>query len=243
MKCNVCGNDYPNQAHFAVPGICESCFKKMPIEQQNEIIAQAYNYNNFAEMTISEKRIGFGRRLGAMALDLLFCVVIYLIIFFASGIFESQQLMAERFESEGFNIQLMTQAGYELMEQHMPALIFIQFMFLLYFSLEFIVGSSLGKLILGIQIGTQDAKPASTSQLLIRYLLKYSGIILAIFTTIYYQSVALSIVYYLVYITLIVGCFFTLSKDKLSFHDMAAKTAVYRKNEIIENNQNNTAIN
>jgi uncharacterized RDD family membrane protein YckC len=242
MKCNVCGNDYPNQAHFAVPGICESCFKQMPQEQQNEIIAQAYNYDNFAAMTISEKRVGFGRRLAAFAIDLAFCIAIYLAIFFISGMYESQMLMAEKIQSEGLNFQLISQAGFQFIEENMTTIIFIQFMYLLYFSLEIIVGASLGKLIVGIQVANQDGKPAKLTQLIIRYLLKYSVVFVMILTTIFYQSTILSVLQNLLSLALIVGCFFTLSQNKMAFQDMLAKTAVFKKNDI-EDNEINPVLN
>lgn len=239
MKCNVCGNDYPSQGYFAVPGICDSCFKKMPIEQQNQIIAQAYNYDSFEEMTISERRVGFGRRLGALALDVLFCVIIYLTIFFLSGMYESQMLVAEKVRSQGLNFQLITQVGYEFIEQNMTTLLFMQFMFLLYFSLEVIVGATLGKVIVGIQVANEDGKPAKFIQLLSRFAYKYSAQIISIFTVVYYRSTMLSLVQNLFYLTVIVGCFFALSKTKLALHDRIFKTAVFKKSELDQKQSTN----
>jgi uncharacterized RDD family membrane protein YckC len=127
--------------------------------------------------------------------------------------------------------EAMSEYAKEFFKPYMQDFYFMYFLVLVYFSLEFIVGASLGKLILGIRIAGNDMKPASFGNLIYRYLLKHSFSLIALIGMITGIEV-LGTVGMLVGLVVFIGLFFVLSHNRLSFHDMLAKTAVYNKNFI-----------
>lgn len=231
MKCERCGNEYPSQGYFAVPGVCETCFKKLSVEEQNHLIAQAYNYDNFAENTIIDKRVGFGRRLAALLIDGVILLIIQQIITYSSGLNEAQKIMGERMANVGFNMDALLQMTLEMQNEFYFTLLFIQVIYLMYFSLEMMVGTTLGKLILGIQIADKDGKEATKSQLIKRFMFKCSPIILSVLsaatliTAISYAQITMSII-------VLISCLYVLASNKMAFHDMWAKTAVFKKRDL-----------
>ena len=231
MKCEKCENEYPSQGYFAVPDVCETCFKKLSVEEQNHLIAQAYNYDNFAENTIIDKRVGFGRRLAAFLVDVVILMIIQEIISYSSGLHEAQKIMGERIANAGFNIDAMMQMTMEMQKEFYFTLLSIQVIYLLYYSLEMMVGATLGKLALGIQIADKDGKPASNTQLMKRFTFKNSVLIFGLL------SAAIMIkpfewAYYTTFIIVLISCLYVLSSNKMGFHDMWAKTAVFKKRDL-----------
>ncbi len=231
MKCERCGNEYPSQGYFAVPGVCETCFKKLSVEEQNNLIAQAYNYQNFAENSIVEKRVGFGRRLAALLIDAVILLIIQYVISYSSGLNEAQKIMSERMASVGFNFDAIMQMTLEMQKEFYFTLLFIQVIYLMYFSLEMMVGATLGKLVLGIQIADKDGKAASSTQLVKRFIFKASPIILSVLSAatlisaISYAQIAMSII-------ILISCLYVFTANKMGFHDMWAKTAVFKKRDL-----------
>jgi uncharacterized RDD family membrane protein YckC len=106
-------------------------------------------------------------------------------------------------------------------------------LFIIYYSTEVLFGTSLGKMLLRIKIASANRVEASTSTLLIRYLVKHSSNFLNIIAIIgalfWLQGIASTISF-----IILIGFFFTLGRKRQAFHDMIAGTAVYY-NENIKN--------
>ena len=69
MKCEKCGNEYPSAGYFAVPGICDECFKKLSQEEQTALIEHANSYSDYMDGETIGRRVGFWKRTLAMLID------------------------------------------------------------------------------------------------------------------------------------------------------------------------------
>ncbi len=184
-----------------------------------------------------EQRIGFGMRLGALALDVVLCGVIAFVGggtiggwlgALTGGAALGSASMAAGSAAE--NAQAAAAFGSVFGAIAGFALAFA-LICVVYFLLEGFTGYTLGKLILGIRIANDDGTAAGVGKLLTRYFVKNSNSVLqllALFSGIH----ALSTLGSLAGLTIFVGCFFTLGVKRQAFHDMIAKTAVYKKGDI-----------
>lgn len=102
----------------------------------------------------------------------------------------------------------------------------------LYFLLEAFVGASLGKMILGLKIANADGTKAKPSTLLTRYVIKQSGPILTLLALLLSLSF-LKTLGNIASLGVFIGCFVVLAEKKQAFQDMIAKTAVFKKNDIV----------
>lgn len=176
-----------------------------------------------------KERIGFGRRLGAFAIDVVFISIISLIIIsLIPNILESLIDWSKIANEHISMIENMYGkfANYFLFIA--PASVISS---IIYNLLEGFTGYTVGKLILGIAVGNNDGTKATTSKLFLRFALKNMNSIVSLLAMITFINI-LSSLSNLLALAIIVGCFFVLGENKLAFHDMIAKTAVYKKNEI-----------
>ncbi len=176
-----------------------------------------------------ENRIGFGKRFGAVLIDGILCGIIA----FFGGAAIGGMLGAVAGAPTTSPATPMTSDQVSTMMGGAIAGAFMGFVAiaLAYSLLEGFTGWTLGKLIVGIQIGSQDGTRASVGQLLMRWALKNSnGIltILAVFTGI----ALLKTVGTLAGLAIFVGFFFIFASSKQGFHDMIAKTAVYKRSQL-----------
>lgn len=176
-----------------------------------------------------ENRIGFGKRFGAVLIDGILCGIIA----FFGGAAIGGMLGAVAGAPTTSPATPMTSDQVSTMMGGAIAGAFMGFVAiaLAYSLLEGFTGWTLGKLIVGIQIGNQDGTRASVGQLLMRWALKNSnGIltILAVFTGI----ALLKTVGTLAGLAIFVGFFFIFASSKQGFHDMIAKTAVYKRSQL-----------
>lgn len=102
---------------------------------------------------------------------------------------------------------------------------------LVYNLIEGFTGWTLGKLMLGIQVGDQSGTKASMGQLLGRYALKNCSFILTILSVATGVTL-LKTIGNLGGLAIFIGCFFVLSGSRQAFHDMIAKTAVYKRSQL-----------
>ncbi len=228
MKCEKCGNDYISQSYFATPNICKECFDKMTEDEQRMEVEKAYNAIPKDQYAF---RIGFGRRLAAFLLDGLFVYIIFGIAFFATGLYDQYKSYFMDFR-ELITMFSNPRMIREFTNAIMPISFIITFM---YYSLEVVLAATPGKLILGIQIANEDRTYASIVTLFIRFFLKHASTILSLVAFVTLIN-AFDIVGSIVSLAFVVGCFFILTRNKQGFHDMLAKTAVFRRNEILEKN-------
>lgn len=176
-----------------------------------------------------ETRIGFGRRLGAYVIDFIFILGIAYILgslfgdFFENYVDFSKIGEAElnQFESMPGNLGVIM----------LTLSITITITSFIYNLVEGFLGYTVGKLMLGIQIGNQDGTPAKMETLMIRYAIKNISTLVGLIGIALMASMVNSIGSGLG-IVILIGCFFALGEKKLALHDMIAKTAVFRKAEL-----------
>lgn len=204
----------------------------------NDTHSSKYNYDkperlnpdiSSDQIQYSDKdyRVGFGRRLGAYFIDLIFMYIIMTFVVLSS--IDVSTISG----FEGWDLASYQSFVEEFSEKF--ALI-LALVVSLYFISELFLGVSLGKLLLKIKIADENRTQSSIKKLALRYFLKHiSSIIsiIAILTTLGFLDYIGSIFNFVIFI----GCFFVLGANKLALHDMIAGTAVYYKDEIrLENN-------
>jgi len=233
MKCEKCGNEYPSQYYFATPTICNDCFNNLPTEEQEN-----YRKANFGFIQLNELayRIGFGRRLGALVLDSLILAIVILIVFQANGFFASYMNLIEAFKENYTNAPLLAELQQQFFRENLSNFYFATILSVVYYSLEILIGASLGKLILGIQIAKAARIKADYGTLSIRFLIKNGAVVFS-FLWLITGVQTFNTVNMLVNLALVVGFFFVLGQKRQGFHDMIAKTAVFRKNDISESQE------
>lgn len=176
-----------------------------------------------------ETRIGFGRRLGAYVIDIVF---VFGIAFILGSLFGE---FFERF------IDWSEITDEQIAQTEMVFKGFANFIFTLgatatiaafvYNLLEGFTGYTLGKLMLGIQIANQDGTKAEQGKLMLRFAIKNISTIVGLIGIAIMVSMVNNIGSVLGFI-IFIGCFFAIGEKKLALHDMLAKTAVYRKKEL-----------
>lgn len=178
-----------------------------------------------------ENRIGFGRRLGAYFIDFLFVLGIAFILSSLFGDFLEKFVDFSKITDEQLEQMQSIYGNFtDLMLTISVSSIVAGFIYNL---VEGFTGYTLGKLMLGIQIGNQDGTPAEQNTLMVRFALKNISFIIgligaaAMISTINTVGTVLGIIVF-------IGCFFALGDKKLALHDMIAKTAVFRKSELAD---------
>jgi uncharacterized RDD family membrane protein YckC len=183
-----------------------------------------------------EQRIGFGKRLGALCLDILLCGLLAAVGGSTIGGWLGAYTGAAALGATnaavnaGENAQAAAAMG-GLLGAVAGFVIAFALIGVVYFLLEGFTGYTLGKLILGIRIANDDGTAAGVGKLLYRYLVKNSNSVLAllaVFTGVHALATLGNVAGLLIF----VGCFFTLGVKRQAFHDMIAKTAVYPKGAI-----------
>ncbi len=172
-----------------------------------------------------EQRIGFGKRLGALFLDL---VIVCVAAFFAGGPIGAMLGVAG-------GAAVGQRPGAAALGGLMGALIGMALaaalISLVYFLVEGFTGYTLGKFLLGIRIANADGTEAPVSQLLTRYAVKHSNEILRMVGFFLGAPIIIRLGG-LAGLIVFVGCFLALSADKQALHDRIAKTAVYPKTAV-----------
>jgi len=177
------------------------------------------------DVHVLSQRIGFSPRLGAALLDFLFMTVTSLIL---SLIVPANEYMSLFSELGGGNSALG--AGAALFSALVTAGIVVNLVRLAYYSLEIIVGQSVGKMIMNIRIAGVDGEKASTGSLFVRYLWKHGPEILSLF--VYFGIAAFGFLSVLWTIVVFIGLFWAMGKDGMALHDRVAKTAIYPKDAV-----------
>ncbi len=169
-----------------------------------------------------EKRIGFGPRLGAALIDAVLVWILSSILGGVLGTLFGGILGMTGSEEPG------AQIGGGMVGGILGAMVGMTVVALLYFLMEGFLGWTLGKRILGLQIGTEDGKKAPTSTLLKRWAIKNSSFLLSIVGYITGVTLFSSVLSPIAALAIFIGCFFVLGEARQALHDKLAKTAVFR---------------
>jgi uncharacterized RDD family membrane protein YckC len=189
------------------------------------------NYSESREFEELQLRVGFGRRLGAYLLDIIIVGIITSIVTVSSMDLSAIESMTNPLEIINNPDLLKDMVG--------DSVIWTSLIGLVYYLSEVFIAASPGKLMLGIAIGDQSRFTANKQQLLVRYLIKYSSTVFSFLFAIT-GVFAFSLTGTLVGIVVFIGFFFVLGMKKQGFHDMLAKTAVFYKREIAQENNVNS---
>ena len=175
-----------------------------------------------------ENRIGFGMRLGAFLID---CVLVGVVAGVAGSTIGGMMGVAAGASLADSTSATNSMAMGGMFGAVIGMLVGIFVIGTVYFLIEGLTGWTFGKLMLGIQVGNQDGTKAGLGQLLGRYALKNCNAILsvlAIATGIHLLRTIGS----LGGLAIFIGCFFVLAGSRQAFHDMIAKTAVYKRSQL-----------
>ncbi|HJQ65826.1 MAG TPA: RDD family protein [Gemmatimonadales bacterium] len=177
-----------------------------------------------------EQRVGFGPRLGAWLLDV---VIVGVLAFLGGGTIGTMLGVTAGAALGGAMAQAdSAQAAAALVGGLLGGLfafaIAVAVIGCVYFLIEGLTGYTLGKLILGIRVASDDGTAAPVGKLLMRFAIKNSGYILTLLSGLAGIR-ALGTLGNVAGLITFVGCFFTLGMKKQAFHDMLAHTAVYPK--------------
>jgi uncharacterized RDD family membrane protein YckC len=162
-------------------------------------------------------RIGFGPRFGAYILDIIIGMIGGFLIGSVAG-----ATLGALFTPEGSDAAMGGMLG-----GIMGSIAGLYAMQIIFFIMEGMMGQSPGKMILKLKVKNQSGSAAGSGDMWVRSLLKYIGPITALITGITMIGIV-GTVGGIAGFAIFIGCFFTLGKNKLAFHDMIAKTAIYK---------------
>ena len=178
-----------------------------------------------------EKRIGFGLRLAAYAIDIVFVWILSGIISRYATTFMAVQAQAQVDELMASNPLLAGMYTGEMLNMVVSVTrisLIVIFARLLYFSTEIFLGASLGKIILGLKIANADGSNASVGVLLARYLLKHIKKVCTVLALLCIP-VMFNMFGSLFGLAIFVGCFFAAGDRHQALHDMMCHTIVVKK--------------
>jgi uncharacterized RDD family membrane protein YckC len=166
------------------------------------------------QVDATDGRIGFGRRLGAFAIDLIVIWILTSIAEFVTGVKGSADPSSLHHLSD--LTRLMAGVG-----------VVVSSVQLLYCLIEGLTGASPGKMILKIQIRDASGAPAATGTLILRMVLKQVKVV-ATFLVALTGSQLLTVVGLAGGVIVAIGCILALGAARQALHDRIVHTAVYR---------------
>jgi uncharacterized RDD family membrane protein YckC len=101
----------------------------------------------------------------------------------------------------------------------------------LYSLIEAFTGASPGKMLLRLKVGLEDCRPAPVGTYLARWIVKYSGSVLGLVGVVPGLHVV-GLLASAAGLAVFLGCFLVLGDKRQALHDLAAKTAVFRKADL-----------
>ncbi len=175
-------------------------------------------------------RATFGIRFAAFAIDFFIIFIITSLLGYLLGYYSE-------FIEKGFSAFMNPQFSKEIGKNLAPINLVIT---IIYIAIEVSMATSIGKMILGLKIGSFNREEAEISQLIIRTSLKHFSIIFMIIPLVIKEMTASSemVIGYLnsAYgILFFISCLFAFGMKRQTVHDMIAKTAVYKKSNILIN--------
>ena len=183
-----------------------------------------------------ENRIGFGPRLGAYVIDIIF---VWILASLFSAMVPSlladaaQKQVDATVSSNPMVASVYTGEMLKMLISVIRVALFVNLARLIYFSTEIFLGASVGKLLLGLKIVSVDGTDASTGVLFGRYLLKHIGKVCTVMSLICLPALfnaSGSLFGFVIF----VGCFFAAGDRHQTIHDMLCRTIVVKKGVVIQ---------
>ncbi|MCX6552925.1 MAG: RDD family protein [Acidobacteria bacterium] len=178
-----------------------------------------------------DKRVGFGLRLGAALLDMCLIVVVSLLLGGTLGALLGVGAGAIVGAGAGSNEQAAAAVTGAAIGAMGGMAIGIAVFGFLYSLVEALTGASPGKMALKLKIAFEDGRQAPVSTYVTRWAVKYAGTLLSVVALIpglHLVSPLASLASFVIF----VGCFLVLGDKRQALHDLAAKTAVFKKADI-----------
>jgi len=170
--------------------------------------------------TMFSNRIGFGPRLGAALLDIVFIIILLVpisLLGVGAGLAAAMGMDAAGSDEAEALALLGMGAGAVAM------ILIAGVVGLAYTLIEAFTGASPGKRVMGLQVAQEDGSAGDTKLYLLRWALKNSGSLL---------QFVLPVISSLVSLVFFFGCFAALGDKRQALHDIIGKTAVYKKSDI-----------
>jgi len=184
-------------------------------------LAHTPNFPSANHNNMFSNRIGFSPRLGAALLDFVFIIalVVPISLLGIGGAIAAAFGLDNTMSGDDAEALAMLGMGAGAIAMILVA----SFLAIGYTFIEAFTGASPGKRVMGLQVAREDGSAGDTKLYLLRWALKNSGSLLQFVLPVI--STVVSLVFFF-------GCFATLSDKKQALHDIIAKTAVYKKDDI-----------
>ena len=166
-------------------------------------------------------RIGFGPRLGAALLDIVF-IILMLVPISLLGLGAGLATALGLEEAVG-NEEAEVLAIIGMGAGAIAMALILGVVALAYTLIEALTGASPGKRVMGLQVAREDGSQGDVQLYLLRWALKNSGSLL---------QFVLPLISSLVSLVFFFGCFAALGEKRQALHDIIAKTAVHKKSDI-----------
>ena len=177
-----------------------------------------------------EKRVGFGPRFAAALIDLAIVAVLGFVAGATIGGLLGGGIGAALGGSSGEGGASGAALGSAVGAVLGAVAAFGGFVFL-YSLIEAFTGASPGKMALGLKVGLEDGRRAGAGVYTRRWAVKYSGTLLGLVGALPGLHIA-GLVAPVAGLVVFAGCFLVLGDKQQALHDMAAKTAVFRKADL-----------
>jgi uncharacterized RDD family membrane protein YckC len=176
-----------------------------------------------------DKRVGFGPRLGAVLIDVVAIMILGTVFggVLGSALGLGAGALAGSTTGEGAPAAAAAAVGFVG-----GMMLGMYIVGVLYGLIEAFTGASPGKMVLKLKIGFEDGRNAPVAVYVTRWAVKYSGSILSSLGVITGISL-IGTLGSLAGLVVFVGCFLVLGAKKQAIHDMAAKTAVFKKADLL----------
>jgi len=177
-----------------------------------------------------DKRVGFGPRLGAALLDVVLITIVSLL--FGGTLGALLGLGAGALAGVGNASSDGAAAAGAAIGAVGGMMIGIYVFGFLYSLIEAFTGASPGKMVLKLKIGFEDGRSAPVSTYVARWAVKYAGTLIglvALMPGLHLLSTVASLASFVIFI----GCFLVLGDKHQALHDLAAKTAVFNKVDLV----------
>lgn len=206
----------------------QKCCRQLPFSAKNVISRHIFYH---VKLKIMEKRIGFGPRLGAYVIDIVFVWILSLILSRVSTSWMAvlaQQQVDGLVSSNPFFAQIYTPEMLSMVVATTRISLICIFAELIYFSTEIFFGASVGKMLLGLKIANADGGNASVGALVGRYLLKHVKRVCTVLAFLVLAGM-FNFIGSLFGFVIFIGCFFAAGDRHQALHDMLCHTVVVRK--------------
>ena len=177
---------------------------------------------------ILQQRIGFGRRSAAALIDAaatgIFSLLVGVLLSGMFGMGVGWPPEQADGQSNGIGVSAIVGA--------LGGVLIWSYVWAVFGLCEVFAGASPGKMLLGLTIGQEDGTRASVSAGMRRWAVKYSWSSLGFLAVLPGLEVLESLPRIVLFV-IFIGCFLVLGDKRQALHDLAAKTAVFNKADLV----------